>query len=581
MSPALAGAASKEVKVPVGSVPLAAVSSKKVGKVSCARVGGAWLPGSVVFFKIRVRYFVSHTQQERNYVKAARAARSSKPLALKYSKLAANYRAKAKSELASCKRSSPLKLTLKSTVALAVKSPMKKAASAASATSSASTVGAGSNLAALLADGKYRDPVISGNAENINDVIKGPRGEIYLAFNTPINLSETAPSLDTTGTADIAAGRLCTLAKLDETTGTPSCIDAYGKDNHCGWWRGFMNPLLTVGGGGVNSHPAIQITKSGVIYYVGADCGIRFGRPVLRRYDAGVESDLTAASTDEIVRLAAVDDGTVLVSGFTPAQPPTQPFRDEWVRMIKPNGEMEVLASAQSSFLQRFPDGNAYFGLIGGVTRYVSGAGTEPWIGGRCGPVTCFGESHESAVAICAGESASGISNYNSNGGFCGTMGGQLRAIPRQLITTSDDRVFGLPGFGKWTADDPNGFDTYGWPILVQYYPTLRKPPTVVEKVRAIASCGTKLAVAGTNSGGTNVLMLHDIASDDERELLGSANEVRIDHLDCSESGSPVVFDGRRLSDGKLVAGSIDTATGSVLISSTAGASLSGLTTIK
>ena len=89
------------VTIPAGSVILKSASLKKVVRVQCGKVKGAWIPGTVY----KSKYFVSHTQQSKNFIRAAAKAKGKKKTSLL--KTAASWKTKATAGKKSCSPSSP------------------------------------------------------------------------------------------------------------------------------------------------------------------------------------------------------------------------------------------------------------------------------------------------------------------------------------------------------------------------------------------------------------------------------------------------------------------------------------------
>ena len=84
------------VTIPAGSVILKSASLKKVSGVQCGKVKGAWIPGTVY----KSKYFVSHTQQSKNFTSAASSAIGKSKTSLL--KTATSWKTKAKSGLIKC-----------------------------------------------------------------------------------------------------------------------------------------------------------------------------------------------------------------------------------------------------------------------------------------------------------------------------------------------------------------------------------------------------------------------------------------------------------------------------------------------
>jgi M6 family metalloprotease-like protein len=84
------------VTIPAGSVILKSASLKNVSGVQCGKVKGKWIPGTVY----KSKYFVSHTQQSKNFTSAAAKAKGKKKTSLL--KTATSWKTKATSGLTKC-----------------------------------------------------------------------------------------------------------------------------------------------------------------------------------------------------------------------------------------------------------------------------------------------------------------------------------------------------------------------------------------------------------------------------------------------------------------------------------------------
>ena len=84
------------VTIPAGSVILKSASLKKVSGVQCGKVKGAWIAGTLY----KSKYFVSHTQQSKNFTAAAAKAKGKSKTSLL--KTATSWKTKATSGLTKC-----------------------------------------------------------------------------------------------------------------------------------------------------------------------------------------------------------------------------------------------------------------------------------------------------------------------------------------------------------------------------------------------------------------------------------------------------------------------------------------------
>ena len=91
----LAGAAT----IPGGSVVLNKAALKKVESVQCGKVKGKWIPGTLY----KSKYFVSHTQQSKNFAKAALKAKGKSKTKLQ--RTSVSWKSRATSGLVTCSSS--------------------------------------------------------------------------------------------------------------------------------------------------------------------------------------------------------------------------------------------------------------------------------------------------------------------------------------------------------------------------------------------------------------------------------------------------------------------------------------------
>jgi hypothetical protein len=354
----------------------------------------------------------------------------------------------------------------------------------------------GSGLYAVSTTGDSFDALATGTA-TISQFHVGPDGKFYVLFNSPTLL--------------VANGSNCLLAEVNQQTGIPTCID----DSLTSISWGFDRP--------------IQFDASGRLYFVGNSNG----RAVLRRYASGQATDLINDNVT-VNSFEVLSDGTVLLSGTTTAN------STSWVRKLTPANSLSTLVTgASATFMQRFPDGNIYFGLWGnnnfGVRRYVHSAGTvesKYWIAGNMG-ATPAGQYFDS-WSMCSG-------SLQSMYGFCGTSGAYVTTI----FSSSSGSTFAVSGSRGQSS------------ILMQYFPTVQVVPTVVKAVTSAMMVGSKIVVAGTNEAGRNVLTIFDPAANSETIVLDAENEVEIYSLAYSASQNRLLFSGLQFSNNTVVTGEI------------------------
>jgi hypothetical protein len=103
-------------------------------------------------------------------------------------------------------------------------------------------------------------------------------------------------------------------------------------------------------------------------------------------------------------------------------------------------------------------------------------------------------------------------------------------AIISSSHTTLDRKVFAVAG------------DSGAPKVLMQYYPTVTQPSTLVKNVSVVQSVISHIIIAGVNQNEKNVLSLF----------------IEIYHLNYVASSNKIMFDGLRFSDNKYVIGQYD-----------------------
>lgn len=530
VTPAVADAASKTAKPkkPVGGVKLDAFSLKKRSGVSCGRIKGIWLPGTVD----KAGWFVTYQQQTVTALKAAKKAKSAKKRkALK--KQAADLEKKARVRYARCAKlnaptsttpanggpapqyqpyvQQPLRVDVSSGIALTLRAYDYSAQQT------------GSNLSVLGRSGGLRDAVVSGTA-TVSQFLIGPDGATYILFAGAVQLDVNDPS------------SICLLARVVPDSTVPACVDR------------------TLGGiywdAQSTRNPAIQFDRNGAIYYTGYTTSGTF---VLRRFSNGQSKDLITDNAS-ISDFLVMPDGGVLISGSTTST------QSQWLRRVTPEGSLQALRGSQSTFLRLFPDGNAYVGMsddrVQGVLRFSSAdKAIEPtaWIadsyGGYGGAV-----AHNDLSPICRGE------DWSRYEGLCSSRGATIQ----KAITTADDQVYVLAGYGPRM-------------LLTRYFPSLQVPDVAIRRVTVGATNGRDIAIAGLDPQGGNVLGTYDSKEGTDRQLIGTDREIEIYHLDFTADGGTVLFDGLRFADNSYVVGQVDLATGAITAVTPTGAKLQGL----
>lgn len=531
----LAGTAAAQAALPgapAGAVGLLTTPNKQVVGAKCAYIKKRWEPGQVV----NKLYFISRKWEITTVRKTEKGKRAKAKIARLEKQL--------KTETKACGTKTPLRLSLKNVVAVSVTSAPIAGVKTSARTAQAKTV-VNSNLAAMLPNGAIRDAILSGSI-SVADVSTAPNGDLYLAFGppfggqgTPVDVTDAAAPLLQAGNAVISDRRLCTIAKVDINTGVASCVDNFGKDNHCGWLR--QRP---------EERFPIDVLRSGDVYYPGKQCNTPVSIPILTRARGGTEKFMTPEpgagdpyrGMIKVSHYAAAEDGSVFVSVYSGEYTagPGNDYKEAFYR-ITPDGAQEEVAPQAASFIQRFPDGNIYYALQGGfftgVRRYISGSGFDPvpWFNQAHQPNLCFPDSQ-----------------YQENRSFCSTNNGA--AAYSGFGKTTNGFVFAAPGY----RSGADGFSDAIPPVLYQYYPTLKRVPTAVEKVRIVAGADKKVLVTGVDASGANITTVIDPESGSERTLVGPGENIKINSLNYSKRSGKAMFVGTRLADGAQVAGTVD-----------------------
>jgi hypothetical protein len=363
-----------------------------------------------------------------------------------------------------------------------------------------------SDLGVLTGAGIVRSAIVSGTAR-VARVYVSPIGRTYLQFSAPVNL-ESARGVITKG---------CLLAEVNVRSGLPTCLDA----SHI-------------------SITGVQFDALGNVYVRASPPG---GGPiggVLRRIGlSGAVSDLVTSNAN-VLNWLVLDSGDVIISGYTIST------NTQWTRRVSPSGSLTGLTNSMAESLAAFSDGNAYIGVAGGVAgcsgvaRYQVGApapDADLWLGPQGGLGLPCRVTFDIST-ICPVSSPCGISSGRL---FFGHV-----ALPtRQDIVASG-----------WT----------GTAVLMEYYPTPQLLNSTVRGIQLMTRAGSKIAIAGANSTGQNILTLYDRATNSDVVVNPASAEIEIYHLVGASDGSEVFFDGLRFADNKYVIGKVTIATGTVTI---------------
>ena len=373
------------------------------------------------------------------------------------------------------------------------------------ATVSSQDVGATSGLVAVTATGTIRDALLSGDAM-ISNVLTTSAGDYYVLFSSAIAL--------TSGTVP------CLLARVNYTTGAPTCID--NELNQIQWDENEMR-----------HGAAIQFDDNGNIFYIGT---LTNGKTALRKYSNGIVTNLIADNI-YLNDFLVLSNGSVILSGTT------QSTGARWTRLISVTGSIKnLMADTDTSFMYKFADGRIYMGTVnsakGWNVRRMNSESTamdsKYWYQEYQDRYTV--NSVYTDRDFCYGDRASRFSTR-----FCNTSG----ALVQRIFNVLGKKTFGIVG----TSGD---YD------LVQYYPTLKAATTSVDRITLSQTVISNVLLAGTNASGTNTLTIYDTGNDTETVLMDASNEIEIYNMNYVASTNVIMFDGLRFADNQYVIGQVD-----------------------
>lgn len=494
---------------PKGSVPLSGDKYKEISGYACGLIGAQWRAGTMVS---PTHFLAFYTKSALLRQSASRKKGAAKKKALSDADI---FKKKARVGDIACRSSTEAKKGLRFDFTGAVGVVVTSAASSDVAMSSDA-----SNLKKVMSSGKLADVVTSGQAP-VSNLYVAPNNKLYLVFKEQIDLVTGEPS-PLNG---------CLLAEVDHETGVPSCIE---------------NELIAIGWN--TARKPIQFDTDGNIYYLGTAI-IRSGNAstavdALRKYSHGATTSLITDSV-RMLDFQVLDDGSIYLSGQTLN---TQAY---WVRQISAAGSIKNISTdGISPFIEQFPDGNIYFGRSrpnwgSGVSRYLVSSqqiDSKPWIawaGGLGEPV------YNDLSTFCS----IGAEPYLAP--FCQSYGISVKSFHHTL----DGRVFAVA-----SSNGPGP--------LLEYYPTLRNPATLVRKVTIARSILNSIVLAGLDSDSRNRLTLFDPGSGAELDLLPN-DDVEVYTMSFLGDSNRLMFGGLRFSDNTYVLGSIDMATLEVTMTST------------
>ena len=370
------------------------------------------------------------------------------------------------------------------------------------ATVSSQDAGATSGLVAVTATGTIRDALLSGDAM-ISNVLTTASGDYYVLFSSATAL--------TSGTVP------CLLARVNYTTGAPTCID--NELNQIQWDENDMR-----------HGAAIQFDDNGNIFYIGT---LTNGKTALRKYSNGTVTNLIADNI-YLNDFLVLSNGSVIVSGTT------QSTGARWTRLISATGSIKnLMADQDTSFIHKFADGRIYIGgnnnISGWNIRRMNSASNA------VESMFWYSDNWPSNAKYTAQDYCDGDKAVRFSRGFCSTGG----ALVQRIFNVLGKKTFGIVG----TSGD---YD------LVQYYPTLKAATTSVDRITLSQTVISNVLLAGTTASGTNTLTIYDTGNDIETVLMDASNEIEIYNMNYVASTNVIMFDGLRFADNQYVIGQVD-----------------------
>jgi hypothetical protein len=389
------------------------------------------------------------------------------------------------------------------------------------ASADGSTTGT-SGLYAVRSDGSAIDAVRSGSAD-IQDFYIAPNSRYYVVFKSPIALVENGP--------------VCVLAEVDADTGNPRCVDyKLASVTNAGY-----SPVRN------SNNNAIQFDDAGNIYYMGflyssddsctpsssvATWCERSWRPTLRKAVGGNVKSLISDFVDNF-NFVVVGDGSVVLTGSTNST------GANWTRRIAATDSvMNIDATTRASFLQRFADGNIYYGVSGatgsGIRRVLTATATvDPkwWISSQFSGIGNQVDSHFPSHALC--------SQAFTFGAVC--AGYDLRYVMN--FGTSQTLAISSSMMGKAQ--------------LVQMYPSPQLVTTSLTNLTVAEKVGDLVALSGTTDSGVNSLVLFNPTTLQETVLMDQSNQVEIYSLAFVSSTRKLMFNGLDFATNRYVMGEV------------------------
>ena len=365
----------------------------------------------------------------------------------------------------------------------------------------------GSKLLAVSASGQLADAVIGGAAV-VRDFFTAPDGNIYVIFETKVELSQGATP--------------CLLARVNPVSGATLCVDS-------------TLDSITWRLGNSSGNSPVQFDAGGAIYYVGESSS----KGVMRRYLNGAVTDLINDNI-RIQDFAVLDNGTTIVAGTTSST------QSQWLRRIAPNGGLKNLALGSVHSIWKYVDGRIYVGLWGtnnfGIKRFLpelDALESKYWVSGNTNGIDR--EAYFSAdfnQNLCRSNSSGAIADQ----AFCSWYG------------TISSAPFNISGRSTFAVAGSMGQTLQLW----QYYPVVEKANvTRIHSVSIASQAQSRILLAGTDVQGVNTVSIYEPAMKQETVVLDGTNDIEIYSMSYSERTNSILFSGLRFADNQFVVGQI------------------------
>ncbi len=340
-----------------GATKLKAADVKKAGGVWCGKVGGAWVPGSLVSRSGKSGLFLALSKEAANYRTAAKKAKGAAKK--KFQAKAAAKQAAFEARKAKCSPavnnaapatgqtpilppgSYPARFSFNSTVAVL------RYEGSARRLHARPRQGVVSNLDAVQNNGVIRNAVTAGMVI-ASAIVIGPDGDFYI----------------------VSMG----VAQFEQPDGSviPGC--SIFRVRHTDNWVTCLAPSDTWPWVSPEVGKPLQVGADGSVYYLTSSSSI-----VLKRYRNGVTTTLTNSNI-QVDGYVVLSSGDVVITGKTMSG--GTPSGAQWTRVLRTNDSLQTLVNSRATYLSIFPDDNLYYGTFAGARQYITSSGVDGVWGG-------------------------------------------------------------------------------------------------------------------------------------------------------------------------------------------------------